>query len=68
MNEALVHSLIDHRNRGIQQLAAQLLVRGRNRGAQFLDLRAQLAAIASVDLVSFDVLPNSLFGGFMICH
>jgi hypothetical protein len=44
------------------------LVLTRDRGTQFLDLRSQRAAVTPVDLVSFGILPYTLFSGFMICH
>ena len=68
VDQALVHGFVDKRDSGIQQfVAAVLIVRGERRAKTF-DLRAQLAAVTSIDLVAFNVLSNAFFCRFMICH
>ena len=68
VDQALVHSFVDKRDSRVQQFAAAILiVRGECR-AKTLDLRAQLAAVTSIDLVAFNILSNAFFCRFVICH
>ena len=41
---------------------------GRERRTQLFDLSTNAVAIAAVDRVSLDILSDSLFSRFMICH
>jgi hypothetical protein len=61
MYQTLIDRLVDKRNGRIQKLDALILIARRQRRPQLLDLRAKLAAIAPIDLVSLNVLTNSLF-------
>lgn len=60
VDNAFIYSLVDQRNRRIEEFAARTLITCADSGAKFLDLRAQFAAVCTVDLVSFCVLTNSL--------
>lgn len=59
MDNALIHHFVDKRNRRVQELTALRFVAAGDCRPKFLDLRAQLAAIAAVDLISLYVLPNA---------
>ena len=68
VDQAFVYSFVDKRDSRVQQLvAAILVVRGESCSKAF-DLRAQFAAVTSVDLVAFNILSNAFFCRFMICH
>jgi hypothetical protein len=68
VNNTLIHHFVNRRNGRTQQFTAGRLIVGRKCSPQFLDLRAQAAAITAVYHVSFDILSSSLYSGFMICH
>ena len=62
MNKPFVYRLINQRNCRIQKFGALRFVRIGHRDPKLFDLRAKLAAVASVDLVSLGVLPDALYG------
>ena len=62
VNDALIHRLIDQRDRRCKSFAASGFVVCAKSCTKLLDLRAKLAAVCTVDSVTFFVLPNSLFG------
>lgn len=61
MDNAFVDRLIDKRDGRRKEFAALLLVMTGQRGPQFLDLRPELAAVTTVDLVPLYVLPDAFF-------
>ena len=68
VDQAFVNRLVDERNRRVQQFVAAILIMSSQCRAKNLDLRAQLAAITSIDLVAFRILSHAFFCRFMICH
>nr|WP_263975495.1 hypothetical protein [Leptolyngbya sp. 7M] len=60
MKDALVHHFIDDRDGWREQFAASGFIVPSDGRPQFLDLRAQPAAIASIYLISSGVLPYPL--------
>lgn len=62
MNKSFVDGFVDQRHGRIEQFAALLLIGTCNGGTQLFDLRAQLAAVAPVYLVSLCVLSDAFFG------
>ena len=68
MNNTFIYSLVDQRNRRRKQLTAYRFIVSSKRSAQLFDLGTDAVAIAAVDPVSLDILSDSLFSRFMICH
>jgi hypothetical protein len=61
VDQAFVHGFVDHGNCRIQQFNADSFVISGDRRSQFLDLRTQFAAVASVYFFASGVLPDPLF-------
>jgi hypothetical protein len=68
MDYTFIYSFVYKRNGRIEQLAAGVLIVPGDRRSKLLYLGAKPAPIAAVDLIPLDVLSNSLFSRFMICH
>ena len=68
MDQAFVDGLVDQRHRRIQKLRAASLVTRRQSRTEALDLRAKLAPVAAIDLVSLRILTDAFDCRFMICH
>jgi len=68
VNNTLIYSFVNERNGRGKQFATGIFVVSTKGRPQLFDLRPKLAAIAAIDRVSLNVLPDSLFSGFMICH
>lgn len=62
VNKTLINCFVDQRNRRIQKLAALGFVRSGQSRPKFLNLSAQFAPVAAVDLVSLFVLPDAFYG------
>ncbi len=61
VNKPLVDCLVDQRDRRVQKFGARILVRRQQCRSKLLDLRTQLASVASVDLVALNILSNAFF-------
>ena len=68
VQHAFIDGLIDQRDGREQKLLAFIAGSARNGRAKVFDGRAQLAAIAAVDVTALFVLTDALFSGFMIRH
>jgi len=62
MQNSFVDRFIYRRNGWIQKLLTLIFVGGGERCPQLLDLRPQIAAIASINGAAFFVLANALLG------
>jgi hypothetical protein len=68
VNNTLIYSFVNKRNGRDQQLAAAILIVRTESRSKFLDLGSQFTAVTAIYRVSLDILSDSLFSGFMICH
>lgn len=61
VNKAFIDRLVDQRYGRAEQFGALSLIRMRKSTSQTLNLSPKLAPVASIDQISFFVLPNPFF-------